>query len=62
MKDWIKVEDALPEPGEEVLVNADGMNELTIYHGPQWDEVWDTMYGDDITHWMRIPPIPEDSA
>ena len=56
---WISVDDRLPNPGQEVLVYLPEMIETTIYHGSKWDEPWDTMHGDEITHWMPLPEPPK---
>ena len=57
---WISVKDRMPNPGQEVLCYLPSVVELTIYFGDQFDEPWDSMNGDDITHWMPIPDYPED--
>lgn len=66
--EWIKVEDALPEYEETVLVACfmDGEREITMRHRSnrecvQRDENDFAIIGDmKITHWMPIPKIMED--
>jgi len=62
MSNWINVNDELPAPGSEVLIYCAGMISLTAYFGPQYDEEWDEMDSDEITHWMPLPERPEDEA
>lgn len=67
-EDWIKVEDALPEYEETVLVACfmGGEREITMRHRSdrecvQRDENDFAIIGDMvITHWMPIPKLMED--
>jgi hypothetical protein len=62
MSNWIDVNDEKPNPGSEVLIYCAGMISLTAYFGPQYDEEWDEMDAEEITHWMPLPERPEDEA
>lgn len=58
---WVSVEDALPEPHEEVLtytVNAIDENAVAYYDG----EDWYSIYGEHIRphYWLPIPPLNPD--
>lgn len=58
---WVSVEDRLPDDGQEVLMlMADGavMSDLNIHTGTYYEK-----YGFErsrVTHWMRLPELPND--
>ena len=71
---WISVKDALPRPGEDVIVLMDmqdkGKWRILAYlddeDEPEWtsgDELWEGEddAGEHITHWMPLPEPPKEA-
>lgn len=61
MRDWINVEDGLPEQGRDVLVVID-----RIFDGRKIEiskrlgnGKWEALYG-AVLYWMPLPKMPED--
>jgi len=70
MKEWISVEDELPDYGERVLVVEEIYPEPVIGKYIQYEsrqgtvDVWDTEIAEDwsnVTHWQSLPKLPEAS-
>lgn len=60
-KDWIKVEDRLPEEGVWVLISQQSVNVgIGIYCRGKWYDDMDSLIDVPPTHWMLIPEIKED--
>lgn len=66
-KEWINVDDKLPETDTYVLVCLHGKFIRVSYffedsHG-HWfssaDHIWDIRFSEAITHWMPLPALPE---
>ena len=55
---WVRVEDWLPELGEEVLACSPGECVAVCYRSTLG---WDSEYGPrpDVTHWRPLPEPPE---
>jgi hypothetical protein len=63
MADWIKCSERMPEGLDDVLV-TDGDNiEMKWWDGDDWDS-WaernSNICGDDVTHWMPLPVLPQE--
>ena len=56
---WVRVEDELPRFAEQVLVYLGWGTYKTAAH---FRNDWDIVDGPDITHWMAIPPLPQESV
>ena len=65
VQEWISVTERLPEKGEEVLV-FDTRENWTGFAWLRPDETWTALGFDfpldlgEVTHWMPLPPAPED--
>ena len=65
MSNWISVGDRLPdnESGYRVLVLANDIIsqfiEITNHNGKMWLQEGGTEYPPIVTHWMPLPPPPE---
>lgn len=53
---WIPVAERLPEMGEQVMVAVKDFGIGTDCYGdsPTWEN-----FGDDVTHWQPLPPLPK---
>lgn len=67
-KEWVSISDRLPEPKSEVLVAFDDGEVLSLWQNWAEDEAESKfMYALDhdwekwhtVTHWMPLPPAPE---
>lgn len=66
MTEWVSVKDRLPEVGGEYIV-YDYINESVSHDywqmfdgfGAPFDSFW-IHYGDLVTHWMPLPPPPQE--
>lgn len=63
--EWISVKEKLPEPHVPVLVNAKtgplkGNAILFVATDKKWHDGW-IVYDGEITHWIPIPELPEDT-
>lgn len=69
MSKWISVKERLPKFDEFVLIYAPKTEDISIalinqphYRGSFW--FYPDNYGwseNDVTHWMHLPPIPEET-
>ena len=65
VQEWIPVTERLPEPWKEVLVYSRyDFCEAALYIGVpgKWRVAWnhEMLDVDTVTHWMPLPPAPED--
>ncbi len=64
MKDWISVEDRLPEPGTTCIVCLANKAVIECERSvlPHWFKVGIAQIVDDnpVTHWMPMPEPPEE--
>ncbi|MBS3903776.1 MAG: DUF551 domain-containing protein [Simkania sp.] len=68
MGEWIRIEDALPQDYETVLIGSKNDRTINIgyYVGENrvqksgfWTEKFETSNIENVTHWMYIPPLFE---
>ena len=64
MREWISVEDELPEFHKQILFyagNIDGLMKGAFYsHSHRFQDGYGNFfYKSDVTHWMPLPPRPE---
>jgi hypothetical protein len=63
---WIKVEDKLPEEGQEVIMTYNDLVLTGEFLEGKFFYFWSSKYGmaqeeqEGITHWMPLPNPPED--
>lgn len=61
---WVKIEEALPPKGEEVIVNYPGGVTCNIFRGKlpdgslDWRRILMNAEG-EVTHWRHLPEPPE---
>lgn len=75
MSKWIKVEDRLPEIGQEVLMRVKVCNRFVVIEGSrryekdEWVDcfcsrknfkAWDGELCYPVTHWMPLPELPKE--
>ena len=64
LREWISVEERLPEDNVKVLIlSSDGESMLICYRNAKMKEYiwWDTMFSqsiENVTHWKPLPPPP----
>ena len=60
---WISVKDRLPEDGKDVLAYDSEYKEIVIasYNSDyeEWDNLYDYLPVNEITHWQPLPELPE---
>ena len=59
VQEWISVKDRLPEQGQEIIVYCGGVLKPTVFAYQFWNKHYDSWAR--ITHWMPLPPAPEDA-
>ena len=57
---WISVKDRLPETTIRCIVSKHNVPFLAYFDGEKWRETNKLMVVDGVTHWMPMPPAPED--
>ena len=64
-REWISVEDRLPDDNIAVLVYMPGVSE-PVWMGIHFDGMWASFdgggLGADVTHWAELPEPPKESA
>jgi len=64
MEDWIRIEDSLPEPHDEVLATSeyDKWIVIAVRKKTRWFNSWDVNSQQAVpifpTHWMPLPEPP----
>jgi len=58
MSEWISVNDRWPDPQIDKIVV--GHNGSYLFECEFDDGFWCNIGGDEMTHWMPLPPPPED--
>ena len=62
MNEWISVKDRLPGIGEPVIFYIPALGVKPGFMAPLWAYTEDTeIPREDVTHWMPLPPPPEES-
>lgn len=62
MGEWISVADSLPDEDTEVVVITHRVREAFIASrkGDHWDADEYRLEYETVSHWMPLPPMPED--
>ena len=61
---WIPVTERLPDSGKRVLAYKNHKDGKIVFWAKHWNNKWFDMewncYRYGVTHWMPLPPVPED--
>ncbi len=66
MGEWTRRDEGKPPVGTEVLAVVDihGRPQYDIVYrlkkGGYWSREWDGLTDDQVTHWMKLAPLPDD--